>query len=167
MARPEKYKKHKYRYVYSGRVTKFSEAVVKKLEEAFAVGANVKQACYYANISKQTYYNWIDEFPALLDRFDDLRERLPLRALQNIAAEIEGIKTNGNIGLSQWLLERRQSSEYGEKLKIEHDGEVGGFHPEDEEARLRLKEILKTNIAKRWKDKKQNDENNTGKTTSV
>ena len=164
MARPEKYKKHKYRYVYSGRVTKFSEEVVKKLEEAFAVGANVKQACYYANISKQSYYNWTNENPALLDRFDDLRERLPLKALQNIAVQIE---TAGNISLSQWILERRQSDEYGEKIKIEHDGEVGGFHPEDEEARLKLKEILKSNIAKRWKDKKNQNENNTGKTTSI
>ena len=164
MARPEKYKKHKYRYVYSGRMTKFSEEVVKKLEEAFAVGANVKQACYYANISRESYYNWVKENPALLDRFDDLRERLPLKALQNIAVQIE---TAANIPLSQWILERRQSDEYGEKIKIEHDGELGGFHPEDEEARLKLKEILKSNIAKRWKDKKNQDENKTGKTTSI
>lgn len=51
------------------RPTKLNELTVKKLEEAFLIGATVEEACFYADISKQTYYNWSKENPELFDRF--------------------------------------------------------------------------------------------------
>jgi predicted DNA-binding protein YlxM (UPF0122 family) len=42
--------------------TKMTDEVVKKLEEVFALDGSVDEACYYANISRQCYYNWIKSF---------------------------------------------------------------------------------------------------------
>src|SRR3990167_6620179 len=115
MAHPTKYRKGKYRYKYVGRTSKLTEECVKKLEEATAIGASVKRACYYAGISRETYYQWLKQNPDLSDRLDDIRERLPLKALQNIAAHIESNNPiTGDISLSKWLLERTESDKYGE-----------------------------------------------------
>ena len=41
----------------SGRPTKLNNQIIKKLQKAFKVWANITQACLYAWISTQTYYN--------------------------------------------------------------------------------------------------------------
>ena len=149
MARPKKTKA--YRYKYTGRYTKLTEPVVKKLEEAFAVGANVTQACYYANISRQSYYNWTAENPDLMDRFEDLTQKLPLQALHNIAKRIHGEPTKGDIDLSKWLLERRQSDDYGEKIVVKDGSDVAteDTPEEDKEAIEEFHAKLKANRLKR------------------
>jgi len=47
---------------------------VKKLEEAFAMDCSIEEACFYAGISRQTYYTWIKDNPELLDRFEELKQ---------------------------------------------------------------------------------------------
>jgi len=143
--RKKKNRSQKYRYRYTGRHTKLTEECVKKLEEAFGVGANVKQACYHADISTRTYYNWIEECPDLLHRFEDLRQKLPLQALYNIAGRIHGKSVDGDISISKWLLERRMKDEYGDSLKLEHSDGIGEGTPEEdkeviEEYHAKLKE---------------------------
>lgn len=41
------------------RVTKFDESVVHKLEIAFNYDFNITEACQYADISRNTYYEWL------------------------------------------------------------------------------------------------------------
>jgi hypothetical protein len=67
------------------RPTKLSDLIVKKLEEAFIVGSNVEEACFYADISRQTFYNWIDDNPELLDRFNVLRRAPLLKARMTVS----------------------------------------------------------------------------------
>lgn len=142
--------KPKYRYRHVGRPTDLTEEVVKKLEEAFAIGANVKQACFYANISRETYYTWMEKNPLLSDRLEEVREKLPLHALKNIAESIQGFEVKGNISLSQWLLEKRQQG-YENKIAVEHSGEVvgGSVHTEDADAIAKFHSTLKENMKKR------------------
>jgi hypothetical protein len=45
----------------AGRPSEFTDEVVKKLEESFAIDATVEEACFYANISRQSYYNNVKE----------------------------------------------------------------------------------------------------------
>lgn len=97
-----------------GNLQKMIPEVVKKLEEAFSVGANISQACFYAEISRRTYYNWIEEFPELLHRFTELQEKLPLKAKDNINRAIQA----GSVGDSWRLLEKRDP-DYTEKVKID------------------------------------------------
>ena len=153
--------KIRYKYVYkdTNRTFKFSPEVVSKLEEAASVDASIAQTCYYAGISRDTYYRWMEENPKLSDRLDDLRQRRPLKANQNITAAIE----SGDIGLSKWELEKKQPEQYGEKLKIEHSGAIGAdVDSSDEVKSIRqkhrdaLKADLKAIIHKRAKEEKAN-----------
>ncbi len=117
MARPNK---HKFRYKDVGRPTKLTPEIVGKLEEASSIVAIIKEVCYYAGIHRDTYYQWMRENPRLSDRLDDLRQRLPLKARQNIVARIE----HGDIELSQWLLVRTNPEEFNPKMKVEHSGAI-------------------------------------------
>ena len=82
------------------RPSKFSEEKVKKLEEAFALDCTVEEACFYADISKQTYYDWIDKRQELADRFKALRNRPVLMARQEV---IKWLKNNPELSLKYSL----------------------------------------------------------------
>ncbi len=92
------------------RPTKLDDITVKKLEEAFSWGCTVKEACCYANISKQTYYNWTGENQGLLDRFDQLQQFPILKARRTL---VEGLEGNPNLALK--YLERKLPEEFSSK----------------------------------------------------
>ena len=127
--------------------------VLSKLEQAALIDATIEEMCYYAEISVSAYYRYLDNHPEFRERIEQLRERLPLKSRQNIAARIEG----GDVPLSKWMLERKKPIEFGETLKLKHSGKIEGseVHPEDEELRLMLKEGIKKNIHKRWEEKEK------------
>lgn len=67
-----------------GRPPKLTPETVTKLEQAFSIDATVEEACFFANISRKTYYEWIKDNPELGDRFDALRQRPVLAARQTV-----------------------------------------------------------------------------------
>ena len=140
----------KYQFSYD-RHTKLTEECVKKLEEAFSIGSDVSMACYYANISRQTYYTWVKDNPALLDRFDDLRQKVPLKALTNIARGVEA----GDIPLSERVLARRYPDEHADPIRLRHSGEIKDG--DDTEIVLQFREALKKRLAERRKKKAKQD----------
>lgn len=113
-------------------VTKLTPEVVKKLEEAFAMDCTVSEACLYAEISRQTYYDWIKKNKKLADRFDELRETPVLKARATI------IKGLDNVGTAQWYIERKRKTEFTSRQ--EHTGADGAPLVELTET---LKEIIK------------------------
>lgn len=94
------------------RPTKKDKQKVKKLEEAFALDCSIPEACFYAWISKQTYYNWIEKDPKLLDRFEELRNNPILIARQTLAKWCE---TDPNLALK--YLERKRKKEFWQKIE--------------------------------------------------
>lgn len=92
------------------RPTKLNELTVKKLEEAFLIGATVEEACFYADISKQTYYNWSKENPELFDRFELLKHSPVFKARKTI---YEALGNDPKIAMR--YLERKVKSEFGTK----------------------------------------------------
>ena len=132
-------------------VTKLTQEAVNKFGEAFAIGATRAQACEYADVSPQTYYNWCAKNPELLEYFDKMRQKLPLKAKHNIAQAIH----SGNLTFSQWLVERKESGDYGETLKLEHSGEVKDG--DDTEIVLQFREKLKQRMLERSKNKAKQD----------
>ena len=95
------------------RAVKMTEEVVKKLEEAFAMDCTVEEACLFANISKQSYYNWIDSFPDKKERFDELRHNPFLLARATV---IKGIQENYQNAMD--YLKRKKKLEFGESVDI-------------------------------------------------
>lgn len=86
--------------------------IVAKLENAFSVRATDTQACIHAGISKATLYRFLDQNPEFRERFDTLREMIPLQAKTNVARDIMA----GDTKTAQWLLER-VDPEYSTKIK--------------------------------------------------
>ena len=73
------------------RKWKFTDETIQKLEQVFSIGGSVEEACFFANISKQSYYNWTKDNPELKDRFDALRQKPILKARQEV---IKGLDNN-------------------------------------------------------------------------
>lgn len=94
-----------------GRPSEMSEEKVKKLEEVFAIDGTIEEACFYADITKTTYYNWLEKKPELVDRFEALRQRPVLKARQTIVKSLETPQG------AQWYLSRKKKSEFAERVE--------------------------------------------------
>lgn len=93
--------------------------VVKKLEEAFSLDCSIWEACFYADISRQTYYNLIKEAPKLLDRFNALRNKPVLIARQEV---VKGMKDNPDLALK--YLERKRKDEFSTKTEVNANSKI-------------------------------------------
>lgn len=97
---------------------KLTPETIRKLEEAFAIDASVKEACYYADISTDTYYRWIKEFPELSDKLERLREKPILKARQTV------VKSLDNPDYAFKYLERKKKDEFSPRQELTgKDGE--------------------------------------------
>lgn len=91
-----------------GRPSKITELTIGKLEEAFSLGSTVKEACFYAGIHPDTYYNWISKNEEFSDRFKCLRDVPILRARITI---VNALKSDPYLAFK--YLERKQKDEFG------------------------------------------------------
>jgi predicted GIY-YIG superfamily endonuclease len=92
---------------------------IRKLEEAFSIDATVLEACFYADISSNTYYRWIKENPALYDRFERLREKPVLTARQTV---VKAIATDSEIAMK--YLERKKKNEFSPRTEVDLKGQL-------------------------------------------
>lgn len=99
--------------------------MVKKLEEAFAIGCTDKEACLYADISERTLYTYQEKHPEFAQRKELLKEKPVLTARNTV---VRSLQTDPDIALK--YLERKKSDEFATKSKQEHSGEIrgGGFN---------------------------------------
>lgn len=100
-----------------GRPTKLTSEVVNKLEEIFALDGTVEEACFFAGISRQTYYQWIKENPELNDRFEELRQNPFLIARRTV------VKSLDNPDYAFKYLERKKRKEFGATVDVTTGGE--------------------------------------------
>lgn len=96
---------------------KLTEDTIRKLEEAFSIDASVKEACYYADISTDTYYRWIKEYPELSYKLERLREKPVLKARQTV------VKSLDQPDYAFKYLERKKKDEFS--LRSELTGKDG------------------------------------------
>lgn len=116
---------------------RIDQEAVKKLEEAFSIGADISAACFFANISRQTYYNWAKSFPELAERFDSLRERPVMRAYKTIAENL------GKPETARWYLERKRKDEFSTKTENVVNGVMATADMSEEEFNNILEEYAK------------------------
>ena len=90
-------------YVDMKEYVHIDDNVLKILEDAFSKGASDVQACFLANISTQTLYNYQKENPTYVERKEALKDMIKFRAKQVVVSEIE----KGNVQQANWYLERK------------------------------------------------------------
>ena len=91
---------------------KLTEDTIRKLEEAFSIDASVKEACYYADISTDTFYRWIKEYPKLSYKLERLREKPVLKARQTV------VKSLDNPDYAFKYLERKKKDEFSPRQEL-------------------------------------------------
>lgn len=95
-----------------GRPTVMTPEVVGKLEEAFAIDASVSEACFYADISRDAFYDYVKKNPEFSDRVEALRQKPILKARQTI------VKSLDNPDDARWYLERKVKNEFANRTEI-------------------------------------------------
>ena len=98
----------------AGRPTLMTDETLKKLEEAFALGCTDSEACFYADISHQTLYNYQEKHPEFVERKEALKQRPILQARQTVIANLKSDVKN-----AQWFLERKAKNEFSAKQEVE------------------------------------------------
>lgn len=68
----------------AGRPPKITPLVVGKLEEAFSWDCTIEEACFFAGIHRDTYYEYIKHHPELSDRVAELRLNPVLKARETV-----------------------------------------------------------------------------------
>jgi len=95
---------------------KFSKESVNKLRESFSIGADVSAACYYANISRQTYYNWAEKNYLLKEEFYRLKQKPVLKAFQTVFNNLDKAEN------ARWYLERKRKKEFSPRVETDDLG---------------------------------------------
>jgi hypothetical protein len=83
------------------------------LEEAAALDCTIEEMCFYAGISKPTYYAYLEADHELSARLEALRNEPILAARQTI---IKALKTNPQ--QANWYLERKRKKEFAERKEV-------------------------------------------------
>lgn len=73
-----------------GRPTDMTPTTVTKLIAAFNNGFNVSEACYYAGISRQTYYRWLEADSDFSDIMEHARQAPNRKAKEIVVQAING-----------------------------------------------------------------------------
>ncbi len=85
-----------------GRPQKVDYKVMAKLEDALQYGATISEACYYAGISRDTFYRYFRNEDVFAKKMEAARNKLLFIAKRNVADAI----MNGDYQSSVWLLEK-------------------------------------------------------------
>ena len=100
-----------------GRPTIMTDAVVHKLEEAFLMGCSDAEACFFADIAKQTLYNYQERHPEFVDRKERLKSN-PLFLSRRI--QLDALKDDSNVVGQQMTADKIINRHEGIKQRLEH-----------------------------------------------
>ena len=104
-----------------GRPTVMTENVISKLESAFLNGATDLQACFLADISKDTFYRYLQDHPEFSDKVEMLKDDTKIKAKLAIR---NAIMSEDKPDTAKWYLERKDK-EFKAKTDItSNDNEI-------------------------------------------
>lgn len=116
-----------------GRPQEWGPDIVRKLEEVFALDGTISEACFYAGISRETYYRYVKADAdkesterKLYDRFEALRNKPILLARETI------VKSLTDPVFAFKYMEKKKADEFGNKTTIKHEGSIENKHNEEE-----------------------------------
>jgi len=97
---------------------KMTKAVLGKLEQAFAIDATIREACFYADINEDTYYRWVKEDPKLSEKFSRLRQKPVLTARQSVVGNLKDPE------FALKYLKNKKNKEFNERQINKQDGSI-------------------------------------------
>lgn len=92
-----------------GRPTVFDRDTVRKLEQAFAIGCTVEEACSVSGVSRSAYYKRLEDDQSFMDKIERARLYMVIQARHTVAQAV----IHGDIKTSMWYLERKCRDEFG------------------------------------------------------
>lgn len=92
-----------------GRPTVFDQDTVRKLEQAFAIGCTVEEACSVSGVSRSAYYKRLEDDEQFMDKMERARLFMIIQARHTVCNAIR----RGDVKTSIWYLERKRRSEFG------------------------------------------------------
>lgn len=98
----------------TGRPTKLTPETIDKLRTAFLIGCSDVEACLFADISKTALYNYQQKHPEFVDKKEQWKEQLALKARTVIADALN----NKDENTAKWYLERKKKNEFGTRTEI-------------------------------------------------
>jgi hypothetical protein len=103
----------------TGRPTTMTPETINKLKEGFAQGFSVRNACIWADISQDTYFNYCKKNP----RFSEQCKTLQQKPLIKSILVINKALNEGDVSTAKWYAERKAKDEFS--LRQELTGEDG------------------------------------------
>jgi len=100
----------------TGRPTKETPTVVTKLVAAFSMGYNDTEACFYAGISRNTYYQWLNDQLEFRDKIEQAKCSLNIKAKGVVVDSL----SKGDLNTAKWWLKHRAQKEFG-KNAVDED----------------------------------------------
>jgi hypothetical protein len=92
-----------------GRPTVFEPDTVHKLEQAFAIGCTVEEACSVSGVSRSAYYKRLEDDEQFMDKMERARLYMIIQARHTVAQAVR----RGDVKTSMWYLERKCKDEFG------------------------------------------------------
>ena len=98
-----------------GRPRAIGEKELQKLEEAFKIGCNNREACFYADVAESTFYDFLKEYPDFSEKIDIWKsyEKIQARLVVHNA-----LKRNDR-DMAKWYLERKAKDEFSTKQEFD------------------------------------------------
>ncbi len=91
-----------------GRPTVFDQDTVRKLEQAFAVGCTVDEACSVSGVSRSAYYKRLEVDNQFMDKMERAKLFMIIQARLTVCNAIR----RGDVKTSMWYLERKRKDEF-------------------------------------------------------
>lgn len=91
-----------------GRPTVFDYDTVRKLEQAFAIGSTVEEACSVSGVSRSAYYKKLEDDSYFMDKMERAKLFMVIQARLTVCNAIR----KGDVKTSMWYLERKLKEEF-------------------------------------------------------
>lgn len=98
---------------------KYSPETEAKLIEAFSKSFNIKEACQFAGISRDTYYEWLKD----IEGFEATMEEAKAQPLKKAKSVIDTALKAGDISTAKWYVERRDP-DFKPKAEVDNTHEL-------------------------------------------
>jgi hypothetical protein len=112
-------KKPKSEHKETGRPTIMNDLTIAKLKEGFAQGFSVRNACIWADISQDTYFNYCKKNPNFSEQCKTLQQKPLIKSILVINKALN----EGDVSTAKWYAERKAKDEFS--LRNELTGENG------------------------------------------